>query len=1003
MLKTTHRSPRHLKRLALALLAFATLAAPLTLTLASTAYAATTVATSYAWKDRQSVSVSGGDVKAGQAVTLANPDEATPTAASGKILMTEVVQVENCTLWVFCSTDDVVIDCFITLRLTFSSAGSKATIAAARADATIGTPGSEATQCSQEAHDQYNGKNISISGTRPGDGSSTVELEHQKYVYITVRTGLSSSEAPESVKVLISGAASRSEDVTREIDDGDVVYSTSFILEPGNYTARVDGIDVPEASFAKMKFQSLWVELGDAEGYGSRQIKVNVRVEAIGGMGASTAGPVPIYLYNANGTEVQSVQTNAVTIEETAMTDSRTYVLRADLNDVDPGDYRICVGAGEDHCQDVTKVAGEQKAVEFTITGQEALDLTRVGGTSSLSSCSISGVGWILCPVLTFGAELADSAYDFLADNFLEINAALINTNPDATDPVTGQKVGTGTYSAWVVMRNIANVAFVIVFLIIVFSQMTGAGVSSYGVKKMLPRLVIGAILVNVSFFICQLAVDLSNILGYGLKSLLEAVAEQVNAATGGAPASTDDQSNNLLAVITLIVSGAAAVGSAGVGAAIVAVVGAVITLLTIFLILVIRQVMVVLLVVLAPLAFVAYLLPNTESLFTKWRKMFVGMLTLFPVIGLIYGACLLASAIMLQVAGDSVVMKLVAYMALVIPLIAIIPVTKGALNAIPVLGSAIQNLGKKATGGAMSATKRRVDESALGTMQKIREQNKARRRSVRQGRIGEAISRIPGQRRLGQQMAAGGVATASKAEDEEIQNQMVLDRSRNLTSAQHLARLEDPRTGASARAASIRALGEIGGMGDVMRMARASALQHMSGRDRQDMAAVIAKKSGPEGDPAIGGASIAHVLQGTYDETARHVAFAESADFSARRLLTMHDAGRTALLNAVGTTEQGSAARQNLNRIRDQIRGNAELESLAGPDLLQLLDDVDRQDQVPGQGTLLDVGAGGELVIPRDDGPNGPPPAAGPQPPQTPPAPPAGGAPTPPPAAPIS
>lgn len=39
-----------------------------------------------------------------------------------------------------------------------------------------------------------------------------------------------------------------------------------------------------------------------------------------------------------------------------------------------------------------------------------------------------------------------------------------------------------------------------------------------------------------------------------------------------------------------------------------------------------------------------AYLLPNTEQWFTKWRKTFVALLIVFPVIGVLYGASTLAS-----------------------------------------------------------------------------------------------------------------------------------------------------------------------------------------------------------------------------------------------------------------------------------------------------------------------------------------------------------------------
>ena len=58
---------------------------------------------------------------------------------------------------------------------------------------------------------------------------------------------------------------------------------------------------------------------------------------------------------------------------------------------------------------------------------------------------------------------------------------------------------GKEVFKHWVTFRDIANVFFVIMIAIIIFSQVTGAGISSYGIKKMLPKIIIYAILVNIS------------------------------------------------------------------------------------------------------------------------------------------------------------------------------------------------------------------------------------------------------------------------------------------------------------------------------------------------------------------------------------------------------------------------------------------------------------------------------------------------------------------------
>ncbi len=79
------------------------------------------------------------------------------------------------------------------------------------------------------------------------------------------------------------------------------------------------------------------------------------------------------------------------------------------------------------------------------------------------SSCVVEGVGWIVCPILTFTAGIVDAAYGFVSD--------LLRVQPLMTTGATE-----GVYNAWELMRNVANVAFVIAFLIIIFSQLTGHG-----------------------------------------------------------------------------------------------------------------------------------------------------------------------------------------------------------------------------------------------------------------------------------------------------------------------------------------------------------------------------------------------------------------------------------------------------------------------------------------------------------------------------------------------
>lgn len=80
------------------------------------------------------------------------------------------------------------------------------------------------------------------------------------------------------------------------------------------------------------------------------------------------------------------------------------------------------------------------------------------------------------------------------------------------------------------------------------------------------------------------------------------------------------------------------------------------------------RQAIITILTILSPLAFVAYLLPNTEKWFDKWRSIFMTMLVLFPAFSVIFGGSQLAGAVIIQNA-DSLNLILLGMIVQVAPL----------------------------------------------------------------------------------------------------------------------------------------------------------------------------------------------------------------------------------------------------------------------------------------------------------------------------------------------
>ncbi len=292
---------------------------------------------------------------------------------------------------------------------------------------------------------------------------------------------------------------------------------------------------------------------------------------------------------------------------------------------------------------------------------QKQLSLTVKADQTGYSSCSVQGVGWIICPVSVFLADAMDTIFDILA--------GMIETQPLVlSDP------NNSMYVAWNIMRTVANIAFVIVFLIIIYSQLTNLGVSNYGLKKMIPRLIVAAVLVNISFYVCALALDISNILGYAVQDVFNIVREQTfhltNDNVGGfvtSPWST---------VTTAILAGGGMVGgvyymaTGGLHLLLPLLLGLILTIIMVVIILAARQAIIILLVIVAPLAFVANLLPNTEKWFDKWKDLFITMLIFFPAFSLVFGASQLAGQIIIQNSGDNIVMLLFGLAVQIAPLV---------------------------------------------------------------------------------------------------------------------------------------------------------------------------------------------------------------------------------------------------------------------------------------------------------------------------------------------
>ena len=295
-------------------------------------------------------------------------------------------------------------------------------------------------------------------------------------------------------------------------------------------------------------------------------------------------------------------------------------------------------------------------------TSNSTISIESPSENSTGTSCDVQGIGWIICPLSNWLADGIDYMYSALQE-FLK------------TKPLETTNQNSGIYLAWVIMRNISNVAFIVAFLVIIYSQLTSVGISNYGVKKMLPRLIIAAVLVNLSFTICAVLLDLSNVTGYafqdafmGIKNTISTVGENTGVGWTWSEVIVMILSNGALAggVVATV-----AMGAELLPLALSALVGIGLVLLLVLLIMAARQALIVILIIISPLAFVCYLLPGTEKWFKKWRDLFLTMLVFFPAFAVIFGGAQLAGIIIIQNAtgANGGIMQILGMVVQVIPL----------------------------------------------------------------------------------------------------------------------------------------------------------------------------------------------------------------------------------------------------------------------------------------------------------------------------------------------
>jgi len=322
---------------------------------------------------------------------------------------------------------------------------------------------------------------------------------------------------------------------------------------------------------------------------------------------------------------------------------------------------------------------------------------------SSTVNCVAGSFTWAICPLINGML----SVIQWIETNIIQpfIVEPPFDKNTPAIAPV---------YSIWTHMRDVASVFFILIFFLVIFG--TAIGFNNYTIKKVLPHLVAGAIIMPFSWYICAIGIDIGNVLGSGLVALMGAII----------PTPTIDFGSNLETIFYgagAVVLGTIALSGMSVGLLLTIL----IAILATFFTLVLRKILIILLVILSPFAILAWILPNTEKIFKQWWTNLARLILMYPLILALFEAGRLFATVAgtaVGGAGTDGVRPLFQLAGLFLPL-GLVPWTfsmaGGALklgsNAIGKVGSAAEGRYGKSSQGAKERHERFQQKRAAAAM----------------------------------------------------------------------------------------------------------------------------------------------------------------------------------------------------------------------------------------------------------------------------------------------
>ncbi len=178
--------------------------------------------------------------------------------------------------------------------------------------------------------------------------------------------------------------------------------------------------------------------------------------------------------------------------------------------------------------------------------------------------------------------------------------------------------------NGWIILRDVCNMFFILILLVIAFA--TVLNIEGYSWKKLLPKMLLMAVLINFSKLICGVIIDFAQVIMLTFVNGFRDIGGGNLAAMLGIPDLLSINSDAVTPVNMLSIAGTYLLALAYV----IVSIGVIVIILFV---LVMRMVMLWILVTLSPLAYLLGALPNTSKYASKWWSQFTENVVSGPIL----------------------------------------------------------------------------------------------------------------------------------------------------------------------------------------------------------------------------------------------------------------------------------------------------------------------------------------------------------------------------------